>query len=53
MKAERATRDSIERFQGNSLMKSTLTFSFHQFIGMYGIPYTAPLVGSVPIPVEK
>src|SRR3989442_15412434 len=47
MKAERATRDSIEQFQRNSLMKSTLTFSLHQFIGMYGIPYTAPLVFSL------
>ena len=28
-------------------MKSTLTFSLHQFIGMYGIPYTAPLVFSL------
>ncbi len=25
-------------------MKSALTFFLHQFIGMYGIPYTAPLV---------
>src|SRR6266567_2943621 len=47
MKAERATRDSIERFQRNSLMKSTLTFALHQFIGMYGIPFTAPLVFSL------
>jgi hypothetical protein len=28
-------------------MKSTLTFALHQFIGMYGIPYTAPLVFSL------
>lgn len=47
MKIEPATRDSIERFQRNSLTKSTLTFALHQFIGMYGIPYTAPLVFSL------
>lgn len=28
-------------------MKSAVTFSLHQFIGMYGIPYTAPLVFSL------
>jgi hypothetical protein len=37
-------RDSIERFRRNSLTKSALIFALHQFIGMYGIPYTAPLV---------
>jgi hypothetical protein len=28
-------------------MKSTLTFALHQFIGMFGIPQTAPLVFSL------
>lgn len=37
----------FERFQRNSLTKSALTFALHQFIGMYGIPYTAPLVFSL------
>ncbi len=40
-------RDSVKRFQTNSLIKSTLTFALHQFIGMYGIPHTAPLVFSL------
>jgi len=47
MKTDRPTPDSIERFQWNSLTKSTLTFALHQFIGMYGIPFTAPLVFSL------
>lgn len=40
-------RDSVNRFQANSLIRSTLTFALHQFIGMYGIPFTAPLVFSL------
>jgi hypothetical protein len=30
-----------------SLTKSVVTFLLHQFIGMYGIPYTAPIVFSL------
>ncbi len=44
---ERPTQDSNERFRTKSLTKSALTFGLHQFIGMYGIPYTAPLVFSL------
>jgi len=43
-RTERPTRDSNERFRTKSLTKSALTFGLHEFIGMYGIPYTAPLV---------
>ncbi len=44
---ERPTQDSIERFRTKPLTKSALTFGLHQFIGMYGIPYTAPVVFSL------
>ncbi len=44
---ERPTQDSIERLRTKSLTKSALTFGLHQFIGMYGIPYTAPVVFSL------
>lgn len=44
---EHPTQDSNERFRTKSLIKSALTFGLHQFIGMYGIPYTAPLVFSL------
>ena len=37
----------VERLQKNSLTKLAFTFILHQFIGMYGIPYTAPLVFSL------
>jgi hypothetical protein len=46
-RTERPTQDSNERFRTKSLTKSALTFGLHQFIGMYGIPYTAPLVFSL------
>ena len=46
-KVERPTQDSVERFRTRSLLKSGLTFGLHQFIGMYGIPYTAPVVFSL------
>lgn len=42
-----ATRDSTKGMQGNLLAKSALTFVIHQFIGMYGIPFTAPVVFSM------
>ena len=42
-KTERPTLDSIGRFRTKSLTNS-LTFGLHQFIGMYGIPVTAPFV---------
>jgi len=38
-------QDSFERTK--SLTKSVLTFGLHQFIGMYGIPTTAPIVFSL------
>ena len=41
------TQDSFERFRTKSLTKSVLTFGLHQFIGMYGIPFTAPIVFSL------
>jgi hypothetical protein len=41
------TQVSFERFRTKSLTKSVLTFGLHQFIGMYGIPYTAPIVFSL------
>jgi hypothetical protein len=47
MTTERSTEDSTERFRTKSLAKSALTFGLHQFIGMYGIPFTAPLVFSL------
>jgi hypothetical protein len=51
-------QDSTERFHKNSAIKSVLTFknspirsgltfALHQFIGVYGIPYTAPIVFSL------
>jgi hypothetical protein len=46
-RTERPTQDSIERSRAKSLTKSALTFGLHQFIGMYGIPYTAPVVFSL------
>jgi hypothetical protein len=46
-RTERPTQDSIERSATKSLTKSGLIFGLHQFIGMYGIPYTAPLVFSL------
>jgi hypothetical protein len=46
-RTERATQDSNGQFRTKSLTKSALTFGLHQFIGMYGIPYTAPLVFSL------
>ena len=46
-RTERPTQDSVEWFRTKSLTKSALTFALHQFIGMYGIPYTAPLVFSL------
>jgi hypothetical protein len=39
--------ESAERFQGTSGAKSAVAFVLHQFIGMYGIPFTAPLVFSL------
>jgi hypothetical protein len=45
--AERPTQEAIARFRRKPLTKSALTFGLHQFIGMYGIPYTAPLVFSL------
>jgi hypothetical protein len=39
--------ESAGRFQGTSVAKSALAFVLHQFIGMYGIPFTAPLVFSL------
>lgn len=47
METPPTTRDSTKGLQGNLLAKSVLTFLFHQFIGMYGIPFTAPLVFSL------
>jgi hypothetical protein len=47
IKAEHPTRDSIEGRQSNSLTKSTLTFALHQFIGMCGIPFAAPVIFSL------
>lgn len=46
-KAERPAQDSVERFRTKSLLKSGLTFGLHEFIGMYGIPYTVPVVFSL------
>jgi len=43
----RPTQASVERSRTKSLTKSVLTFGLHQFIGMYGIPFTAPLVFSL------
>jgi hypothetical protein len=45
-KTEGPTLDFIGRFRTKSLTK-LLTFGLHQFIGMYGIPFTAPLVFSL------
>jgi hypothetical protein len=39
--------DSFGRLRTKSLTKSVLTFGMHQFIGMYGIPFTAPIVFSL------
>src|SRR6266436_5137232 len=46
-RTERPTQDSNGQFRTKSLTKSALTLGLHQFIGMYGIPYTAPLVFSL------
>ena len=46
-KAERPTQDSVERLRTKSPLKSGMTFGLHQFIGMYGIPVTAPVVFSL------
>jgi len=46
-RTERPTQDSSEWFRTKSMTKSALTCGFHRFIGMYGIPYTAPLVFSL------
>jgi len=46
-RTERLTQNSIKQFRTKSLIKFALTFVLHQFIGMYGIPYTAPLVFSL------
>ena len=44
-RTERRIRDSIaEWFRTKPRTKSALTFGLHQFIGVYGIPNTAPLV---------
>ena len=43
--AHRTPQNSFERTK--SVTKSVLTFGLHQFIGMYGIPYTAPIVFSL------
>ncbi len=40
-------QDSFERLRTKSLTKSVLTFGLYQFIGMYGIPFTAPIVFSL------
>lgn len=45
--ARHPARDSIARFRTKSLTSSALTFGLHQFIGMYGVPFTAPLVFSL------
>lgn len=47
MTAEPPEGDFLERFQTKSLTKTYFTFALHQFIGMYGIPFTAPLVFSL------
>jgi len=44
MKAEHPAENSSELF---SLVKSTIAFGVHQFVGVYGIPFTAPLVFSL------
>lgn len=44
MKTELPHENLPARFRAKSLAKSTLTFALHQFIGMYGVPFTAPLV---------
>jgi hypothetical protein len=46
-RTEHPTQASVEQFRAKSLTKSGLTFGLHQFIGMYGIPFTAPLVFSL------
>jgi len=42
-----STGDSFDRFRTKSRMASVLTFGLHQFIGMCGIPFTAPIVFSL------
>jgi len=44
---EGPAQDTVEQFPAKSVTKSVLTFALHQFIGMYGIPYTAPIVFSL------
>jgi hypothetical protein len=46
-RTERPTQVSNGQFRTKSLTKSALTFGLHQFIGTYGIPFTAPLVFSL------
>jgi hypothetical protein len=42
------TEEAIEdKGPAKSPTKSVATFVLHQFIGMYGIPYTAPIVFSL------
>jgi hypothetical protein len=43
-KTEKAIADNG---RAKSPTKSVATFALHQFIGMYGIPYTAPIVFSL------
>src|SRR3974390_450706 len=45
--AKHAGEDFFERLQMKSWGKSSCTFALHQFIGMCGIPFTAPLVFSL------
>ena len=47
MPAEHSDQLSSVTLTTKSLTKSTLTFAVHQFVGMYGIPFTAPLVFSL------
>lgn len=46
MSAANLAQDSAFRSPWN-LLKAAFSFLLHQFIGMYGIPYTAPLVFSL------
>jgi hypothetical protein len=47
LQAKASTQDSVEWSRTKSLIKSVLAFVVHQFIGTYGIVYTAPLVFSL------
>jgi hypothetical protein len=46
-RTEGPIQDSIEPFRTKSLTQSALTFGLQQLIGMYGIPFTVPLVFSL------